>query len=119
MERGRSALPSIQDLIPFPCSVRMGSDWSSSLIEMRSNPVNLIYSLLTGFLKLIRNRLQYRVGNIASQIVKKELPMRIAYFDCFSGASGDMILGSLLDAGLNPRLLREELKKLRKIGRAS
>lgn len=38
--------------------------------------------------------------------------MRIAYFDCFSGASGDMILGSLIDAGLSPRLLREELKKL-------
>ncbi len=39
--------------------------------------------------------------------------MRIAYFDCFSGASGDMILGSLVDAGLSPRRLREELKKLR------
>ena len=26
--------------------------------------------------------------------------MRVAYFDCFSGASGDMLLGSLLDAGL-------------------
>jgi uncharacterized protein (TIGR00299 family) protein len=39
--------------------------------------------------------------------------MKIAYFDCFSGASGDMILGSLIDAGLSPRRLREELKKLR------
>ncbi len=39
--------------------------------------------------------------------------MRIAYFDCFSGASGDMILGSLIDAGLSPFRLREELKKLR------
>ncbi len=39
--------------------------------------------------------------------------MRIAYFDCFSGASGDMILGSLIDAGLSPLRLREELKKLR------
>jgi uncharacterized protein (TIGR00299 family) protein len=39
--------------------------------------------------------------------------MKIAYFDCFSGASGDMILGSLIDAGLSPRQLREELKKLR------
>jgi len=39
--------------------------------------------------------------------------MRIGYFDCFSGASGDMILGSLIDAGLNPHQLREELKKLR------
>ena len=38
--------------------------------------------------------------------------MRIAYFDCFSGASGDMILGSLIDAGLSPRLFREVLKKL-------
>src|SRR4030095_7249085 len=26
--------------------------------------------------------------------------MRILYFDCFNGASGDMILGALLDAGL-------------------
>ncbi len=39
--------------------------------------------------------------------------MRIAYFDCFSGASGDMILGSLIDAGLSPQRLREELRKLR------
>ena len=39
--------------------------------------------------------------------------MKIAYFDCFSGASGDMILGALIDAGLSPRLMREELKKLR------
>jgi len=39
--------------------------------------------------------------------------MKIAYFDCFSGASGDMILGSLIDAGLSRRRMREELKKLR------
>jgi hypothetical protein len=39
--------------------------------------------------------------------------MKIAYFDCFSGASGDMILGSLIDAGLSPGGLRGELKKLR------
>jgi pyridinium-3,5-bisthiocarboxylic acid mononucleotide nickel chelatase len=41
------------------------------------------------------------------------LKMKIAYFDCFSGASGDMILGALIDAGLSPRLLRRELNKLR------
>jgi pyridinium-3,5-bisthiocarboxylic acid mononucleotide nickel chelatase len=39
--------------------------------------------------------------------------MKIAYFDCFSGASGDMILGALIDAGLSPLRLRQELKKLR------
>jgi uncharacterized protein (TIGR00299 family) protein len=38
--------------------------------------------------------------------------MRIAYFDCFSGASGDMILGSMIDAGLNAQELREELRKI-------
>ncbi len=38
--------------------------------------------------------------------------MKIAYFDCFSGASGDMIIGSLLDAGLPLELLRRELSKL-------
>jgi len=27
-------------------------------------------------------------------------PMRIACFDCYDGASGDMILGALLDVGL-------------------
>jgi uncharacterized protein (TIGR00299 family) protein len=38
--------------------------------------------------------------------------MRVAYFDCFSGGSGDMILGSMIDAGLSPHELREELGKL-------
>ncbi len=38
--------------------------------------------------------------------------MKIAYFDCFSGASGDMILGALLDAGLELEMLRQELAKL-------
>ncbi|MDA8306916.1 MAG: DUF111 family protein, partial [Deltaproteobacteria bacterium] len=39
--------------------------------------------------------------------------MRIAYFDCFSGASGDMILGALMDAGLSVERLSTELAKLR------
>ena len=38
--------------------------------------------------------------------------MKIAYFDCFAGASGDMILGALVDAGLEPDLLNRELAKL-------
>ncbi|MGA9478101.1 MAG: nickel insertion protein, partial [Desulfobacterales bacterium] len=38
--------------------------------------------------------------------------MKIAYFDCFAGASGDMILGALLDAGLTIERLREEISKL-------
>lgn len=42
--------------------------------------------------------------------------MRIAFFDPFSGASGDMILGSLIDAGLSVNQLRAELGKLNLAG---
>ncbi len=38
--------------------------------------------------------------------------MKILYFDCFSGVSGDMTLAALLDLGLPLEKLREELKKL-------
>jgi len=38
--------------------------------------------------------------------------VKIAYFDPFSGASGDMFLGALVDAGLPLKALREELRKL-------
>ncbi len=38
--------------------------------------------------------------------------MKTAYFDCFAGASGDMILGSLLDAGLELNALKKELIKI-------
>ena len=38
--------------------------------------------------------------------------MKIAFFDCFSGASGDMILGALIDAGFDIEKLKEELNKL-------
>ena len=39
--------------------------------------------------------------------------MKIAYFDCFSGVSGDMILGALVDSGLDIRELESELGKLK------
>jgi len=38
--------------------------------------------------------------------------MNIAYFDCFSGISGDMILGAFLDLGLPQKLLRKTLSQL-------
>ena len=38
--------------------------------------------------------------------------MKVAYFDCPSGAAGDMIMASLLDAGVSLERLRAELAKL-------
>jgi uncharacterized protein (TIGR00299 family) protein len=38
--------------------------------------------------------------------------LKIAYFDCFSGVSGDMILGALVDAGLEVSELETELSQL-------
>src|SRR5262249_46843745 len=38
--------------------------------------------------------------------------MKLAYFDCFSGISGDMTLGALVDAGVSLDQLREQLRGL-------
>jgi uncharacterized protein (TIGR00299 family) protein len=38
--------------------------------------------------------------------------MKIAYFDCFSGISGDMTLGALLDAGCNLAEMEAHLRRL-------
>ena len=35
--------------------------------------------------------------------------MKLLYFDCFAGASGDMILGASVAAGVDPRQLKEQL----------
>ncbi len=38
--------------------------------------------------------------------------MKVAYFDCFAGISGNMVLGALLDAGLELERLQEALEGL-------
>ena len=38
--------------------------------------------------------------------------MNIAYFDCFSGAGGDMIVAALIDAGADADVLRKGLSAL-------
>lgn len=38
--------------------------------------------------------------------------MRTLYFDCFSGISGDMVLGAFLDLGIEEEYLKKELGKL-------
>ena len=43
---------------------------------------------------------------------KDSARLKILYYDCFSGISGDMNLGALIDLGVDPSYLTEELKKL-------
>ena len=46
-------------------------------------------------------------------VVKEvDFSMRIAYLDCFSGVSGDMFLGALLDAGVPGRVFQEAVAAL-------
>src|SRR5512136_2520858 len=49
---------------------------------------------------------------VTYQIVCMGLKMKIGYFDCFSGASGDMILGALIDAGVSVGDLNATLDQL-------
>ncbi|MDD8051292.1 MAG: nickel pincer cofactor biosynthesis protein LarC [Verrucomicrobiota bacterium] len=41
-----------------------------------------------------------------------DVPMRILFLDCFSGISGDMLLGALIDLGVPIELLQEEIGSL-------
>lgn len=38
--------------------------------------------------------------------------MRVVFFDCFSGAAGDMILGGLVDAGASVRAVQQSIQAL-------
>src|SRR5438132_11957974 len=38
--------------------------------------------------------------------------VKVAHFDCFSGISGDMVLGAVLDAGVPPDAIRRALDSL-------
>lgn len=38
--------------------------------------------------------------------------MRAVFFDCFAGVSGDMVLGALIDLGINYEVFKRELSKL-------
>jgi len=44
--------------------------------------------------------------------IEEEPSVRVAHFDCFSGASGDMVLGALIDAGVPVHAIRAGLDSL-------
>lgn len=57
-------------------------------------------------------------GNIPNSLVpeKLEVFMKVLFFDCFSGISGDMTLGALIDLGVDKDVFKSELDKLNLCG---
>jgi pyridinium-3,5-bisthiocarboxylic acid mononucleotide nickel chelatase len=53
-----------------------------------------------------------QVANDERPIANDVFLMRIAYLECFSGMSGDMFMGALVDAGIPARLLEETVSAL-------
>jgi pyridinium-3,5-bisthiocarboxylic acid mononucleotide nickel chelatase len=51
-------------------------------------------------------------GPTGRRLTTNALFMRIAYLECFSGISGDMFLGALVDAGVSPQLLEDTVAAL-------
>src|SRR5581483_1071292 len=47
-----------------------------------------------------------------TRLTHAQSAMRIAYLECFSGISGDMFLGALVDAGVSPSLLEDTVAAL-------
>ncbi len=55
----------------------------------------------------------YNEGDFTAQGEwSKGIDVRIGYFDCFSGISGDMTLGALIDAGVDPRAIQGAVASL-------
>ena len=60
-----------------------------------------------------RSSLAIHAWTNAQRLTTYDVFMRIAYLECFSGISGDMFLGALVDAGVPPKLLEDTVAALK------
>jgi uncharacterized protein (TIGR00299 family) protein len=61
----------------------------------------------------LKRRLVSFFQELAPNFSAAQKPMKIAYFDCFSGISGDMTLGAIVDCGVELGALETELRRLK------
>jgi uncharacterized protein (TIGR00299 family) protein len=78
------------------------------------NPVSSVVKVLARAESTIQKALQSisRADTVRHRSIANGVLMRIAYLDCFSGISGDMFLGALIDAGVAPEVLQQTVKAL-------
>src|SRR5712664_3264979 len=101
---GRPTSPDRPNLIPASSRSFASTIDRRSLVSSR--PVRLTHSASADTINSSTTGLEER------RRFPRQIPMKLAYFDCFSGISGDMTLGALVDAGCDVAHLRAELRGL-------
>jgi pyridinium-3,5-bisthiocarboxylic acid mononucleotide nickel chelatase len=93
------------------------SRWAAGLTEEESVPYDETFVDENPYHRSRRNTEKYSFRVIplcssVSSVVQDFDLMRIAYLDCFSGISGDMFLGALVDAGVSSKLFEDAVTAL-------
>jgi len=81
-------------------------------IKANSKPEARLWLSLICFRSLFLNNIIFGLI-IDKDFLIRGLGMKIAYFDCFAGAAGDMIVAAMLDAGLDIGFLKKQLATLK------
>ncbi len=81
--------------------------------KKRSCKINIFFNISPpySYISALRALLYRRVWSDDRNVKKAEI-MKILYYDCFSGISGDMNLGAMLDLGVSSDILVSGLEKL-------
>jgi hypothetical protein len=86
---------------------------SDVLPQKRRCKINIFFNISRPYSYISALRaLPYRLVCSDNLNVKKAEIMKILYYDCFSGISGDMNLGAMLDLGVSSDILISGLEKL-------